>query len=91
MQGEITLREQINEEKLDEQTIFADVYGITQSEFAAAGQKDLKPSYKFTVWKFEYNGQTEVEYDGHILTVYRTFEPSVDKIELYTEERKGRR
>ena len=66
MPGEITLIEQINDTETEETTIFCEVDSITQSEFEAAGQKDIKPSYKFTVWSFEYNDQTEVEYCGQI-------------------------
>ena len=67
MPGEITLIEQINDTETEETTIFCEVDSITQSEFEAAGQKDIKPSYKFTVWSFEYNGQTEAEYKGQRL------------------------
>lgn len=92
MLGEITLKEQINETETAEATVFCEVESITQSEFGAAGQKDIKPSYKFVVWAFEYNNQTELEYNGQRLTIYRTFErQQEEKIELYAEKRVGRR
>lgn len=91
MFGEITLVEAINSTEEENTTIYAEVESITQSEFVAAGKKDIKPAYKFIVWQFEYSGQTDVRYNGQRLTVYRTFPRSDDKIELYTEERSGKR
>lgn len=92
MLGEITLREKINATQVEETTIFCEVESITQSEYIAAGQKDIKPSYKFTVWAFEYNNQTEVEYEGQKLTIYRTYnKKNEEKMELYAERRLGRR
>ena len=91
MYGEITLIEPINEKETEEKQVFAEVYSITQSEYVAAGQKDIKPAYKFEIWNFEYDGQTDIVYNGIRLTVYRTYPRPDDKIELYTEERSGRR
>lgn len=92
MLGEITLKEQINDEETEEITVLCEVDSITQSEFEAAGQKDIKPRYKFTVWVFEYNDQTELEYNGQRLTIYRTYRrQQEEKIELYAEKRVGRR
>lgn len=73
MQEEITLCEQINDSEVEKTIIFCDVESITQSEFEAVGQKDIKPQYKFVVWSFEYSNQTEIEYNGQRLTVYRTY------------------
>lgn len=73
MQEEITLCEQINDSEVEKTIIFCDVESITQSEFEAVGQKDIKPQYKFLVWSFEYSNQTEIEYNGQRLTVYRTY------------------
>lgn len=92
MFDEIILQEAINDTEMEKTVVYAEVSSITQREYEVAGQKDVKPSYKFTIWEFEYNGQTELEYEGNLLTVYRTFkQPNTEKIELYTEERKGRR
>lgn len=67
MQEEITLCEQINDSEVEKTIIFCDVESITQSEFEAVGQKDIKPQYKFVVWSFEYSNQTEIEYNGQRL------------------------
>ena len=92
MFGEITLKEQVNETDIEQITICCEVDSITQSEYATAGVKDIKPSYKFTVWAHEYNDQTELEYNGQRLIVYRTYrKPTEEKVELYAEKRSGRR
>lgn len=64
MYGEITLKTQLNATETESVTICCEVDSITQSEYATAGVKDIKPSYKFTVWAHEYNDQTELEYNG---------------------------
>lgn len=92
MQEEIMLCEQINDSEVEKTIIFCDVESITQSEFEAVGQKDIKPQYKFVVWSFEYSNQTEIEYNGQRLTVYRTYKrKNEEKTELYAEKRVGRR
>ena len=43
-------------------------------------------------WSFEYSNQTEIEYNGQRLTVYRTYKrKNEEKTELYAEKRVGRR
>lgn len=91
MLGEIVLKEAINENETESTNALAEVQSITQSEFATAGKKDIRPAHKFIIWNFEYSGQTELDYDGKRYTVYRTFKRNDDRIELYTEERSGRR
>lgn len=68
--------------------IFADISGITRSEFFQAGQTGLTPEVKFTVWAGEYSGQQIVEYDGNRYIVYRTY-PADGRVELYTGRRIG--
>lgn len=91
MYGEITLIEPINDEKVEEITVYAEVYSVTQSEYVAAGKQDIKPAYKFEIYQFEYDGQTDIKYNGKRLTVYRTYPKEDGRIELYTEERGGKR
>ena len=92
MDKELVLIRKINSSEIERKTVFAKEDSIIQSEYVAAAQKDIKPSHKFTIWSFEYSGQTEVEYEGVQLYVYRTYKlPNQDRIELYTEKRIGRR
>ena len=90
MDAEITLITALDDYNDQRRTIFAEREAITQHEYVAAGQKDIKPAHKFIVWAFEYEGETDIEYNGKSYTVYRTFEKG-DKVELYAEERGGRR
>ena len=79
MYGEITLKTQLNATETESVTICCEVDSITQSEYA-------------TVWAHEYNDQTELEYNGQRLTIYRTYKkPNEEKLELYAEKRAGKR
>lgn len=70
--------------------VFAKVQSISSKEFYNAGNSDLKPVYKFSdVYRDEYNNEKIVEYEGERLFVYRTYQLSPDKIELYVERRVG--
>ncbi len=92
MGEELVLIKKINTRDVERTTVFAEVGSITQSEFTAAAQKELKPSCKFTIWNFEYGGQAEVEYKNEQYYVYRTYKlPDSERIELYAERRVGRR
>jgi len=91
-EAEITLLEDIDDKEVKRISIFAEKGSITQSEYEAAGQKDLRPQYKFTVYAFEYNDETKLEYNGCEYYIYRTYQKEdSDKIELYTAERLGKR
>ena len=87
---ELTLVEQINDDTEEKTEVYATLESIAQSEYVAAGKKDIKPAFKFILWSFDYNGQTEALYNDARLSVYRTYKRPDDKVELYTEERGGR-
>lgn len=53
--------------------VFAEVKSVSQSEFYAAGQAEIKPELKVKVWKHEYDGQNEFEYRGNGYSIYRTY------------------
>lgn len=46
---------------------------IGSAEFYDAKINGLKPEIKFTIHGFEYNGETEVEFEGGIYQVIRTY------------------
>ena len=74
----------------DESTeVFAIVEPTGRDEFEAAGQFGMKAECKFTIWAFEYDEQTEVEYNNKTLTIYRTYERDDERVELYAAERAG--
>lgn len=68
---------------------YCNVGSITRSEFFGAGKAGLTPEFVFTVNAIEYDGQTEVEYEGKRYTIYRTYRTDEDMMELYAEYRSG--
>lgn len=76
----------ITEETRD---IFARVDSITQSEFYDAGRNGINPDYKFTVFRWDYNGESVIKYNGLRYGVYRTFAKNTDELELYVERKGG--
>lgn len=69
--------------------VFCNIGSISGEEFLRAGQLGLKPSYKVTMFKYDYSEEKIVEIDSKRYQVYRTYEARNDMIELYLEERAG--
>ena len=69
--------------------VYCNVQSVSASEFFQGGLNGLKPEYRFTMFKYDYNGEEIVEYNGVRYTIYRTYEGRNDTIELYAEKRKG--
>ena len=85
----ITLVWPLDEEKEEKTEVYADVKSISQSEFFAAAQNGFKAQYQFKIWPDEYENQPYVEYAGERYSIYRTYEPSGQKIELYAGSKIG--
>lgn len=65
-----------------ESRVYATVKSIGQSEFYQAQSSGLKPELKFTVSLYtDYNGAQEIEYDGVIYKVLRTYQAG-DALEI---------
>lgn len=80
-----------NQKEYLESPVFAKISPVGRDEFATAGQGGFKASFQAEVWGFEYDGQTEIEFDGKRLVIYRTYGPKANgKIELYAGERVGK-
>lgn len=69
--------------------IYAQVESVSQSEFFEGGRNGLNPAYKFTIYGFEYSGQTIVSYNNERFGVYRTYQTKNDMLELYVERKGG--
>lgn len=69
--------------------VFVNVSSVSGAEWFEGGRNGLNPQYRFTMFQFDYLGERVIEYNGVKYTVYRTYNKSVDEIELYTELRKG--
>ncbi len=81
-----------NQDENIETPVYASIKPVGRDEFLAAGQKGSKPSFMAEVWGFEYADQTGLIYNGKEYVIYRTYGPkSNGKMELYAEERVGKR
>lgn len=69
--------------------VFCQVDSVTQSEFFEGGRNGLNPEYRFTMFAADYQGERNVIYNGHQFSVYRTYQPRTDIIELYVERKGG--
>ena len=68
--------------------VFCQVRSISQTEFFEAGRNGLNPSFVFTVFAGDYNGESLIEYEKLTYSVYRTY-LNGDYIELYVERKGG--
>ena len=61
---------------------------VARNEFDVAGRHGIRASIVLITAKINYEGETEVEYDGQRYSIYRTYSPqNSDDIELYLEKR----
>ena len=70
-------------------TVYCSAVSVSQSEFFRGGEQGLQPSHKFILFRYDYNGEDEVEFEGKRYTVYRTYADEADAIELYAQRRVG--
>lgn len=79
----------VYERTTEKRKVFANVKSVTSNEWFEGGRNGLNPQYRFAIFQFDYLGEKIVEYNGVQYTVYRTFNRSVDEVELYVELKKG--
>lgn len=72
-----------------ERTVFANVRSANAVEFFEGGRNGLNPEYTFTMFRYDYDGETVVEYEDEIYSVYRTYITRDDMIELHVERKGG--
>lgn len=58
---------------------------IKQSEFYQAQATGLKPELAFEIYSFEYNDEKYVRYNNKEYKVLRTYQNSIDKLEIVLE------
>lgn len=75
--------------ELSGREVFAQVESVTRAEFFEGGRSGLNPEFKFTMLAYDYDGEAVVKYNGLFYSVYRTFMPRTDIIELYVERKGG--
>lgn len=70
--------------------VFCRVSSVTRSEFFEGGRNGLNPSFQFTIFAGDYNGESLIEYSGETYAVYRTYHvPGTDYLELYVQREGG--
>lgn len=70
--------------------IFITILSVTRNEFYKAGSSGITPDYVFQTAAINYAGEKEIEFDGKIYSIYRTFNPpDSDNIELYVHKKVG--
>lgn len=72
-----------------ERDVFADVTSVTGSEWFEGGRNGIVPEYRMIVFKFDYQGEQLLRYNGTVYQIYRTYERRTDELELYCAKRKG--
>lgn len=70
--------------------ILGTVRSTSRDEQAQGGKYGLNNSFMFATNIRNYNGQEELQYNGTVYTIYRTYKvPNNNTIELYCEAKKG--
>lgn len=69
--------------------VYCSVSSVTASEFFEGGRNGLNPEFRMTMFRYDYNGEPIVEYNGQRYSIYRTYIGKNDMIELYVERKGG--
>ena len=72
-----------------ERDVFADVTSVTGSEWFEGGRNGIVPEYRMIVFKYDYEGEQLLRYNGTVYQIYRTYDRRTDELELYCAKRKG--
>lgn len=65
-----------------ERQVFADKQSVRQSEFYQAAATGLRPELMFVVRTIEYNGETQLKYNGKEYSIIRTYDKDGELTEL---------
>lgn len=76
-------------ETLTARQVFCSVSSVSASEFFEGGRNGLNPEFRITLFFGDYQGETMLEYDGGIYSIYRTYHGKTDELELYVERKGG--
>lgn len=69
--------------------VFCQVNSVSRAEFFAAAQAGMRPEYQFTMFFYDYQGETSLIYEGVRYAVYRTYHARTDDLELYVQREVG--
>lgn len=71
--------------------ILCEVESVTRNEFYNAAKVDMQPEMVFVINRYDYSGESEVEYEGQLYDVIRSYKPNnrnnpspmdIDRLEL---------
>ena len=68
--------------KIKKINLYAEIQSIGQSQSYQAAAVGLKPNFTAKIWKFEYNNEAYLEYQGKQYKITRTYIRDDEKIEL---------
>lgn len=68
--------------------IYCNKQSVNSAEWFEGGRNGLNPEFRFKMFKYDYEGESILEYNNIQYTIYRTYEYN-DEIDLYVEKRKG--
>lgn len=69
--------------------VFCNIRSVTRQEWKDAGEMGLKPALVATMFKGDYDGEQEAEFEEKEYGIYRTYFTTNDEIELYLELKAG--
>lgn len=76
-------------EKLTGRDVFARVQSVTRQEFFDGGRSGLNPEFEVTMFLYDYEGETLLQFEGKTYSIYRTYHGKNDTIELYVQRAGG--
>lgn len=72
-----------------ERKVYCQVDSVSQSEWFEGGRAGLNPALRFRMFRYDYNNEDTIIYNGQEYRIYRSYFSKTDTIDLYTELRKG--
>lgn len=69
--------------------VFCSVRSVSRNDFYRAGEIGLALSYVFITNPVNYSGEQLLEYNGERYGIVRTYQPSLDRLELYAGYKVG--
>lgn len=69
--------------------VFCELKSVSRADFYSAGQAGLALDHVFVTDPINYNGERIVEYLGDRYEVTRTYEASIDSLEIYAGHKVG--
>lgn len=67
--------------------VWAGKRSVTRNEYYQASQAGYRADIVFSVYSFEYSGQSQILLDGVVYDVVRTYQKSLDTLELTCQAR----